>query len=71
MEVHFSPDVETQLQQVASADGKDAEQLLKEKVARMLESQARFTAGVQRASIKPIGASLSNIKTCLTVSVGL
>ena len=48
MEVHFSPDVETQLQQVASANGKDAEQLVKDTVARMLENQARFIAGVQR-----------------------
>jgi predicted transcriptional regulator len=48
MEVHFSPDVETRLQQVASAHGKDAEQLVKDTVARMLENQARFTAGVQR-----------------------
>ena len=48
MEVHFSPDVETQLQQVASANGKNAEQLVKDTVARMLENQARFIAGVQR-----------------------
>ena len=48
MEVHFSPDVETQLQQVASANGEDAEQLVKETVNRMLENQARFIAGVQR-----------------------
>jgi predicted transcriptional regulator len=48
MEVHFSPDVETRLQQVASANGKDAEQLVKDTVVRMLESQARFIAGVQR-----------------------
>ena len=48
MEVHFSPDVETRLQQVASANGKDAEQLVKDTVARMLEEQARFIAGVQR-----------------------
>jgi predicted transcriptional regulator len=48
MEVHFSPDVETQLQQVASANGKDAEQLVKDTVARMLENQACFIAGVQR-----------------------
>ncbi len=48
MEVHFSPDVETQLQKVASANGKDAEQLVKDTVARMLEHQARFIAGVQR-----------------------
>ena len=48
MEVHFSPDVETRLQQVASASGKDAEQLVKETVSRMLENQARFIAGVQK-----------------------
>jgi predicted transcriptional regulator len=48
MDVHFSPDVESQLLQVASANGKDAEQLVKDTVARMLESQARFIAGVQR-----------------------
>ncbi len=48
MEVHFPPDVETRLQQVAVANGKDAEQLVKETVARMLEDQARFVAGVQR-----------------------
>jgi predicted transcriptional regulator len=48
MEVHFSPDVEMQLQQVASANGKNAEQLVKDAVARMLENQARFIAGVQR-----------------------
>jgi predicted transcriptional regulator len=48
MEVHFSPDVEMRLQQVASANGKDAEQLVKDTVARMLEDQARFIAGVQR-----------------------
>lgn len=48
MEVHFPPDVETRLQQVANANGKDAEQLVKDTVARMLEDQARFVAGVQR-----------------------
>ena len=48
MEVHFSPDVETQLQEVASANGKNAEQLVKDTVARMLENQSRFIAGVRR-----------------------
>jgi predicted transcriptional regulator len=47
MEVHFSPDVETRLQQVASASGKDPEQLVKETVTRMPEDQTRFIAGVQ------------------------
>jgi predicted transcriptional regulator len=48
MEVHFPPDVETRLQQVAIANGKDVEQLVKDTVARMLENQACFIAGVQR-----------------------
>jgi predicted transcriptional regulator len=48
MEVHFSPDVETRLRQVAFAIGKDAGQLVKDTVTRMLENQARFIAGVQR-----------------------
>jgi len=48
MEVHFPPDVEARLQQVASANGKDAEQLVRDTVARMLENQARFIAGVQK-----------------------
>ena len=48
MEVHFSPDTETQLRQVALANGKDAEQLVKDTVARMLERQARFVAGVEK-----------------------
>jgi len=48
MEVHFSPDVETRLEQLAVANGRNAEQLVKDTVGRMLENQARFTAGVQR-----------------------
>jgi predicted transcriptional regulator len=48
MEVHFSPDVETRLRQVASANGEDAGQLVKDIVAQMLENQARFIVGVQR-----------------------
>ena len=48
MEVHFSPEVETRLREVASANGKDAEQLVKDTVARMLENRARFIAGVQK-----------------------
>jgi len=48
MQVHFSPDVETRLQQVASANGKDPEQLVKDTVARMLENHSRFIDGVQK-----------------------
>ena len=48
MEVHFPPEIETRLQQVALANGKDAEQLVKDTVARMLENQARFIDGVEK-----------------------
>ena len=48
MEVHFPPGVESQLQQVASANGKNADQLVRDTVARMLADQARFVAGAQR-----------------------
>ena len=48
MEVHFAPDVESRLQQVAQANGKDAEQLVKDTIARMLERQALFVAGVNK-----------------------
>ena len=48
MEVHFSPDTETRLQQVALANGKGVEQLVQDTIARMLENQARFVAGVEK-----------------------
>jgi predicted transcriptional regulator len=48
MEVHFPPDVESRLHQLAVANGKNAEQLVKETVNRMLENQALFIAGVRR-----------------------
>ena len=48
MEVHFAPEIESRLQQVARANGKDAEQLVKDTVAHMLERQAFFVAGVNK-----------------------
>ena len=48
MEVHLPPDIEKRLQEVALANGKDPEQLVKDTVARMLENQARFIAGVEK-----------------------
>ena len=58
MEVHFSPEMETRLQQLAVANGKDAEQLVKDTVARMLENQARFIAGVQKGIDQADGGEL-------------
>ena len=45
--MQFSPDVETQLQRAGASNGKNAEQLVKDTVNRMLESQAvlRFGRG--------------------------
>jgi len=48
MEVHFSPEVETRLEELAAANGKNAEQFVKDAINRMLEDQARFIAGVRR-----------------------
>jgi hypothetical protein len=46
------------LQEVASADGKDTEQPAKDTVARILENQARFMAGLQRGVEQAAWASL-------------
>lgn len=48
MEVHFPPEMETRLRQVALANGKDAEQLVKDTVVRIVENRARVVAGVEK-----------------------
>jgi len=47
MEVHFSPEKEARLQQVATRIGKDPAQLIEEAVDRMLEYDARFIEAVE------------------------
>jgi predicted transcriptional regulator len=47
MEVHFSPDTEARLQQVATRTGKDTAQVVAEAVDRMLEYDVRFLAAVE------------------------
>jgi hypothetical protein len=49
---------------VAFANGKEAEQLVKDTVARMLENQASFIAAYKGASSKPTGESWSTTKMC-------
>jgi hypothetical protein len=51
------PDVEKPLRQVAIANGKDAEQLVKETVARMLENQTASSRVFKKVSNKPTVAS--------------
>jgi hypothetical protein len=58
MEVHFSSDVETRLQQRASANGKDAEQLVKDIVAACSKIRPDSSQEFKQASNKPTGASL-------------
>jgi predicted transcriptional regulator len=47
MEVHFSPDKEARLQQLATRTGKDTAQVVEEAVDRMLEYEVRFLEAVE------------------------
>jgi predicted transcriptional regulator len=48
MEVHFSPEQEAQLSQIANYNGTPAEQLVKQAALRMVEEDAEIRAGIQR-----------------------
>jgi predicted transcriptional regulator len=48
MEVHFTPEQETQLSQIATHAGTDAERLVKDAALRLLEEEARFRAAVRQ-----------------------
>ena len=47
MEVHFTPEQEAQLSQIASHAGTDNERLVKDAVVRLIEQDARFRAAVR------------------------
>jgi len=48
MEVHFTPEQEAQLLEIASQAGTDAEQLVKDAALRLLERESRFRASVRK-----------------------
>ena len=48
MEVHFSPEKEARLQEVASRSGKAAEQLVEEAVDRLLEYEVNFAQAIEQ-----------------------
>jgi predicted transcriptional regulator len=48
MEVHFSPEQEAQLSQIANYNGTPAEQLVKQAAVRLIEEDAEIRAGVRR-----------------------
>jgi predicted transcriptional regulator len=47
MEVHFTPEQEAQLEQIASNAGIDAERLVKDAALRLLQDDVRFRASVR------------------------
>ncbi len=47
MEVHFTPEQEAHLAQIATNAGTDAERLVKDAALRLIEEDARFRAAVQ------------------------
>ena len=47
MELHFSPEEEAQLAQIAMKEGTDAARLVKDAALRLLEEDARFRAAVR------------------------
>jgi predicted transcriptional regulator len=47
MEVHFTPEQEAQLAQIANNAGIDPERLVKDAVLRLLQEDARFRAAVR------------------------
>ncbi|HYL73796.1 MAG TPA: hypothetical protein VEU96_06300 [Bryobacteraceae bacterium] len=47
MEVHFTPEQEAQLSQIATKTGTDPECLVKDAALRLLEEDARFRAAVR------------------------
>ena len=47
MELHFTPEQEKQLAQIASQEGTDAERLVREAALRLLADDARFRAAVR------------------------
>jgi predicted transcriptional regulator len=47
MEVHFTPEQERQLSQIATRAGTDAERLVKDAALRLLEEEVRFLAAVR------------------------
>ncbi len=48
MEVHFTPEQEARLSKVATTEGIEPEELVKDAALRLLEDDSRFRAGVRK-----------------------
>jgi hypothetical protein len=56
MEVHFTPEQEAQLAQIATKAGTDAEHLVKDVVLRLLDDEARFLPPAPELPVWHLGA---------------
>ncbi len=57
MEVHFTPEQETQLSQLASKAGTDAEQLVKETILRLIRDEISFRRPTPELPVWDLGAA--------------
>jgi len=56
MEVHFTPEQEARLAQLATKTGTDAEHLVKDAALRLLDSETRFYAPAPELPVWHLGA---------------
>jgi hypothetical protein len=54
MEVHFTPEQEARLSQIASHAGTDTERRVKDAALRLLEQNARFRPAVRKHKVPPL-----------------
>ena len=51
MEVHFTPEQEAQIAQIATKAGSNPERVVKDVIARYLDDEARFLAAVEKGLV--------------------
>jgi hypothetical protein len=56
MEVHFTPEQEAQLAQIATKSGTDPQHLVKDAVLRLLEDEVEFRPAVPELPVWDLGA---------------
>ena len=62
MEVHFTPEQEAQLAQIATNAGTDAERLVKDAALRLLQGDAGFRASVSGSVVAAMRALRTRVK---------
>jgi len=62
MEIHFTPEQEVRLAQIAGQEGIDAERLVKDAAVRLLEEDTRFRAAVREGIVQADGGELIDEK---------